>query len=61
MIAAGQSSEYVLSFITGREAGPVVSRRERACSQRETNGARTRAGERRGREAANKERNKCSG
>lgn len=30
----------MLSFITSR-GGPVVSRRERACSQRETNGARS--------------------
>lgn len=50
---------FPLSCRGWRGRGPVVSRRERACNQRETNGARTRI--RGGWEAGNKERNKCPG
>jgi len=57
IIARGQTKWCVLSFITSR-GRPVVSRRECACSQRETNGARSIQGRW---EAENKERNKCPG
>lgn len=52
----GQSSSDEC-FPLSRRGGPVVSRRERACSRRETNGARTRA---KGWAAGNKERSESA-
>lgn len=56
----GQSSSDEC-FPLSRRGGPVVSRRERACSRRETNGARTRAKGWTGGRRGNKERKQVPG